>query len=230
MYKEWWRTFFNLICVCWKERNIYSWHEIPFSCWCTKKNIKHWLSLKWKKPPRIYSVFSTIKYRCNNKNSKSYYIYWWRWIKCLRKDFIEFYKDMWDTYKEWLSIDRINVNWHYCKENCRWSTRKEQANNKRRNTQKNIIYKTNRSILCILNKKKIISILHKKQKKRKNNRDYKYIYINTIRPIKHKKYIQKKEKRWKKLLRFKMRYDWKTKLHITKRKIYKRKNLHNLAR
>ena len=28
------------------------------------------------------------------------------------------------------TIDRIDVNWNYCKENCKWSTNKEQSQNK----------------------------------------------------------------------------------------------------
>ena len=49
---------------------------------------------------------------------------------------------MWDSYEEhkkeyWekdTTIDRIDVNWNYCKENCTWKTKKEQVNNQRSNT------------------------------------------------------------------------------------------------
>lgn len=37
------------------------------------------------------------------------------------------------SYLEWLSIDRIENNGNYCKENCKWSTVTEQNNNKRNN-------------------------------------------------------------------------------------------------
>lgn len=39
---------------------------------------------------------------------------------------------MYPSYRQGLSIDRVDVNGGYCKENCKWSTEKEQANNQRK--------------------------------------------------------------------------------------------------
>lgn len=81
------------------------------------------------KHTKIYKVFWWIQTRCNNSNFKQYKDYGWRGIKCEWESFEDFYKDMWDSYKEWLTIDRINNDWNYKKSNCRWITRYEQRRN-----------------------------------------------------------------------------------------------------
>lgn len=83
-----------------------------------------------------------MKRRCLNPNEPAFKDYWWRWIYMCdrRKDSFEnFRDDMLPTYQEWLQLDRIDNNWNYCKENCRWATRIENTNNTRRS--RTITYK-----------------------------------------------------------------------------------------
>lgn len=96
-------------------------------------------SSEWRKNNKEYysfmTIYNCIKKRCNNETDKSYNRYWYRWIKCLRNTFDEFKRDMYESYLEhinsywmWIKntqIDRINNDWDYCKENCRWVTAKE---------------------------------------------------------------------------------------------------------
>lgn len=116
--------------------------------WIKNSNYRHWLASN-----RVYPVRSIMKQRCNNINNKKYKNYWWRWITYdkKRETFKWFREDMWPTYKEWLSIDRIDNDWDYCKENCRWINIKEQANNK--TTTHRIIYEWKKYSMMQISKK-----------------------------------------------------------------------------
>jgi hypothetical protein len=84
---------------------------------------------------RIYKIWLGIKKRCFNKNDKNYDRYGGRGIKLCERwlDFMNFYNDMIDTYKDDLTIDRIDYNGDYEPNNCRWITPKEQLSNYSKN-------------------------------------------------------------------------------------------------
>lgn len=130
-------------CECWSVKSYYKkhvcyWHTI--SCWCIRFSCLKWINkTHWMTWTRIYRIYKNMGNRCNNKNYTDYKYRWWRWIKCFWNTFEQFIEDMYESYLEhckqhWennTSIDRINNDWNYCKENCRRSTRIQQANNKR---------------------------------------------------------------------------------------------------
>ena len=83
------------------------------------------------KNKRLYAIFSQMKNRCYNYNSKDYKNYGAKNIKIYDEwlnNFYEFQKwSMNNGYKENLTIDRINVNGNYEPSNCRWILKEENS-------------------------------------------------------------------------------------------------------
>ena len=114
---------------------------------------------------RFYRIFRAMTERCNYKKAINYYNYGERGIRVDWKFLEQFRDDMYPSYLEHVlkfgekntSIDRIDNNGNYSKENCRWATRKEQN----RNARSNILITFNKKTRC-LNEWAEIYNLHRK--------------------------------------------------------------------
>lgn len=98
---------------------------------------------------RLYSTWTSMLYRCSNKNLKCYKNYGGRGITVCEewKNYNTFKKWAIDNgYTDELTIDRINVNGNYCPENCRWVTMQVQCDNKR--NSRFIYYKNLKHTSC----------------------------------------------------------------------------------
>lgn len=93
------------------------------NCGCVRKQN---MSTHNMSSSRFYQCWASMKHRCDN--SLKYYedvSYCDRWVS-----FENFYEDMFETYSDDLTIDRIDTNGMYCKENCRWADKTTQVLNR----------------------------------------------------------------------------------------------------
>jgi len=82
-----------------------------------------------------YKAWLNMKQRCSNPNRKNYSDYGGRGIAVCDRwlNFKNFLADMGTKPSPKHSLDRINNDGDYQKNNCKWSTRVEQQNNLRNN-------------------------------------------------------------------------------------------------
>lgn len=142
------------VCVCGKEVPV----ELSSlrngntqSCGCLriersrKKNTSHNMS-----DTSEYHAWDNMKRRCNNKNNPEYKNYGGRGIRVCdgwSESFENFIEDMGRKPSKRYSLDRIDNNKGYFKENCRWTDANTQAINQRDRKNKttgirNISYST----------------------------------------------------------------------------------------
>jgi hypothetical protein len=195
------RAYWQCRCDCNKEKIVRGSHLINGaikSCGCLGRNnsLKHGHTRN-KKQSRTYQIFAGILSRCYNINEPAYKNYGKRGITVCDRwnpkrggSFENFLKDMGEIPKG-LTIDRINNNKlkdGYSPDNCKLSTMKEQARNRRSNVK-----------FTLDNKEKCVSELAEENGikvstllMRINNYGYSIKEALTIPIRKHKKYKKRK--------------------------------------
>lgn len=130
-------TFWFCVCKCKEITKVRAWdlksgNTTSCGCYNKERDVTHGQTVGIVS--RTYTTWQSMLGRCLNPNDPAFDDYGGRGIKVCNRWLIfeNFLEDMGER-PENLSLDRIKNNKGYFKKNCRWATRKEQANNTRRN-------------------------------------------------------------------------------------------------
>lgn len=141
--------YWKCVCSCGNESDV--WVRASHlksgdtqSCGCLAREVSSKIHTKHgMSKTRFYSIWSGLFDRCYNDKMQDYKYYGEKGISVCDRwsgncGFINFKEDMYESYQKHVeeygeqdtTIDRINSDDNYYKENCRWATHKQQANNR----------------------------------------------------------------------------------------------------
>lgn len=133
---KWGHVIWLCRCICGKESTVYSFslkNGRTKSCGCFIQDVKTKHDHKSNgEITGTYRSWFCMKQRCTNPHNKDYHSYGGRGITVSKEwlEFSNFLRDMGEQPPN-KTIDRIDNNKGYCKSNCRWATKGQQARNKR---------------------------------------------------------------------------------------------------
>lgn len=137
--------YWNCICVCGKEKEVYSRHlrtGRSKGCGCNRAEItRHRNLIHGMSKTRFYKIWLGMIKRCHNPKSSRFQFYGGKGI-VVKKDwhiFMNFHRDMYKSYlahtqkhgEKNTTIERINSRDNYTKQNCKWETWEKQYQNRR---------------------------------------------------------------------------------------------------